>query len=173
LPDAGVEELGRIESLVSAYCESELAARLASLDGLLREQAFAFEHDGVVLHGYLDLVRLAGGRALVVDYKTNALEDASPSGVVDAEYRLQRLVYALACLRAGADEVEVVYQFLERAGEPVSTTFSRADLAGLEGELSAEIARIREGRFVPTPSEFACAGCPALDVVCAGPRLAS
>ena len=27
------------------------------------------------------------------------------------------------------------------------------------------------GEFVPTPSEFNCAGCPALDVVCAGPRL--
>ena len=25
--------------------------------------------------------------------------------------------------------------------------------------------------FPPTPGEFACAGCPALDLVCAGPRL--
>jgi len=25
--------------------------------------------------------------------------------------------------------------------------------------------------FPPRPSEFACAGCPALDVVCAGPAL--
>ena len=41
----------------------------------------------------------------------------------------------------------------------------------LEAELSAAIARIQSGRFVPTPSEFACSDCPALDVVCAGPRL--
>jgi hypothetical protein len=30
---------------------------------------------------------------------------------------------------------------------------------------------VREGRFVPTPSELACADCPALGLVCAGPRL--
>jgi hypothetical protein len=41
----------------------------------------------------------------------------------------------------------------------------------LEAELSAAIARIQAGEFPPTPSEFACAGCPALDLVCAGPRL--
>jgi hypothetical protein len=43
----------------------------------------------------------------------------------------------------------------------------------LEAELSAAIARIRAGDFRPRPSEFACSDCPALDVVCAGPRLAS
>ena len=42
----------------------------------------------------------------------------------------------------------------------------------LERELGAVIARIREGDFRPTPSAFACAGCPALDRVCAGPGLA-
>ena len=41
---------------------------------------------------------------------------ATPAEIVEADYRLQRLVYALACFRAGADEVEVVYQFLERPG---------------------------------------------------------
>jgi hypothetical protein len=41
----------------------------------------------------------------------------------------------------------------------------------LERELSDAIAAIDAGRFVPTPSDFACAGCPALDRVCAGPRL--
>ena len=38
-------------------------------------------------------------------------------------------------------------------------------------ELSEAIARIRAGEFRPTPSEFVCSGCPALDLVCAGPRL--
>ena len=56
----------------------------------------------------------ADGKALVVDYKTNVLEDASPEEVVERDYRIQRLVYALAILRAGASEVEVVYQFLQR-----------------------------------------------------------
>src|SRR5690606_27157521 len=85
------------------------------------------------------------------------------------EYRLQRLVYALACFRAGAREVEVIYTFLERPEAVVSTTFGTDDVAGLEAELSQAIARIDAGEFVPTPSEFACSDCPALDLVCAGP----
>jgi hypothetical protein len=53
----------------------------------------------------------------------------------------------------------------------VTTSFVRSELPGLEAELSEAIARIQEGMFKPTPSEFICSGCPVLDVVCAGPRL--
>jgi ATP-dependent exoDNAse (exonuclease V) beta subunit len=170
-PAATADDLTRIESLVASWSRSRLAERLRSLEGVRPELGFAFEHDGVLLQGRLDLFRMADGRALVVDYKTNRLEEHSPSEVVEAEYRLQRLVYALASFRAGADEVEISYVFLERPDEPVTATFARAELAGLEAELSAAIERIHAGDFRPTPSEFACPGCPALDVVCAGPRL--
>ena len=142
------------------------------LPGARPERPFAFEHDGVLLHGRLDVLWRDGERALVVDYKSNALDGAEPAEIVEAEYALQRLVYALACLRDGAEEVEVAYQFLERPEDVVSATFTqRATSERLEAELSAAIARIRAGDFRPTPSEFACAGCPALDLVCAGPRL--
>jgi ATP-dependent exoDNAse (exonuclease V) beta subunit len=170
-PAATDADLDRIEALVHDYCRSELAQRLASLGGAQPERPFAFEHDGVLLHGRLDVLHLADGRALVVDYKTNVLEESTPEEVVEHDYRLQRLVYALACLRAGAEEVEVAYQFLERPDDVVSQTFTRVELPQLEAELSAAIARIQAGVFVPTPSEYACSSCPALDLVCAGPRL--
>ena len=141
--------------------------------GARPERPFAFEHDGVLLHGRLDVLHRDGPRALVLDYKTNSLAEGTPEEIVEADYRLQRLVYALACFRAGAEEVEVVYHFLERPDAVVSRTFARADVPELEAELSEAIARIRAGEFRPTPSEFNCAGCPALDVVCAGPRLAA
>jgi hypothetical protein len=125
----------------------------------------------VLLHGRLDVLWREGARALVLDYKTNSLAEGAPDEIVEADYRLQRLVYALACFRAGADEVEIVYHFLERPDAVVSTTFERLELPVLEEELSAAIRRIDAGEFMPTPSEFTCSGCPALDVVCAGPRL--
>jgi hypothetical protein len=53
----------------------------------------------------------------------------------------------------------------------VSARFAPDDLEALERGLSAAISRIRGGEFRPTPSAFACGDCPALDVVCAGPRL--
>ncbi|HYX77699.1 MAG TPA: PD-(D/E)XK nuclease family protein, partial [Gaiellaceae bacterium] len=170
-PAATDEELERITALVRAYCDSELVARIASLEGAAAERPFAFEHDGVLLHGRLDVLHRDGARALVLDYKTNVLEEASPEELVERDYRLQRLVYALACFRAGADEVEVVYQFLERPDPVVTDTFDKSELPALEAELSEAIARINAGKFEPTPSEFVCSGCPALDVVCAGPRL--
>jgi ATP-dependent exoDNAse (exonuclease V) beta subunit len=164
-------ELDRVAALVDAYCDSELAQRLARLPGARSERPFAFEHDGVLFHGRLDVLWRSGGSALVVDYKSNALAGSEPAEIVDAEYELQRSVYALACLRGGAEEAEIVYQFLERPGDLVGATFTTGDVPALEAELSRAIARIRGGDFRPTPSEFACAGCPALDVVCAGPRL--
>jgi hypothetical protein len=170
-PGVTDDELARIDRFVASFCESELAARIATLEGAAPERPFAFEHDGVLLHGRLDVLWRDGPRALVLDYKTNTLAEATPEEIVEADYRLQRLVYALACFRAGADEVEVVYHFLERPDAVVSTSFDRIELPALEAELSGAIRRIDAGEFVPTPSDFTCAGCPALDLVCAGPNL--
>jgi ATP-dependent exoDNAse (exonuclease V) beta subunit len=165
------EEVERIGALVTAYCDSEIAHRLTGLPGATVERSFGFEHDGVLLKGRLDVYHEADGKALVVDYKTNVLEDASPGEVVEREYRLQRLVYALAALRAGAHEVEVVYQFLERPNELVTACYKAEEVPALEAELSEAIARIQAGEFRPTPSDFACSTCPALNLVCAGPNL--
>jgi ATP-dependent exoDNAse (exonuclease V) beta subunit len=170
-PAVGDEELERIGALVEAYCQSALARRIAALPGARAERPFAFEHDGVLIHGRFDVLHREGAHALVADYKTNLLGDRSPEEIVEADYRGQRLVYALACFRAGADEVEVVYAFLEHPDAVVSTVFSRADVPALEAELSGAIRRIDAGEFVPSPGEFTCLGCPALELVCAGPRL--
>ena len=53
----------------------------------------------------------------------------------------------------------------------ISSCYKVDQMPELEAELSAAIAAINGGEFRPTPSEFACADCPALGLVCAGPRL--
>ncbi len=165
------EELERIRAFVASYCKSELGARIAALEGATAELPFAFEHDGVLLHGRIDVLHRAGPKALVLDYKTNSLVEGEPEEIVEHDYRLQRLVYALACFRAGAEEVEVVYHFLERPDAVVTGTYRVDDLPALEAELSEAIARIQANEFRPTPDEFVCRDCPALDLVCAGPKL--
>ena len=142
-PTASDEEVARIGGLVAAYCDSEIAQRLAVLPGATVERSFAFEHDGVLIHGRLDVFHEANGKALVVDYKTNVLEDASPEEVVEREYRLQRLVYALAILRAGANEVEVVYQFLERPNDLVTLCYKEEEAAELGGSCLRRSRRSR------------------------------
>jgi ATP-dependent helicase/nuclease subunit A len=170
-PAATDEELERIRGFVASYCGSELGARIAGLAGAAPELPFAFEHDGVLLHGRIDVLHRDGPSALVLDYKTNSLAEGTPEGIVEHDYNLQRLVYALACFRAGAEQVEVVYHFLERSDAVVATSFMREDIPTLEAELSAAIDQIQANDFRPTPDEFVCADCPALNLVCAGPRL--
>ena len=170
-PAATDEEVERIRGFVESYCSSELAARVGALPGATAELPFAFEHDGVLLHGRIDVLHRDGPRALVLDYKTNTLAEGSPDEIVEHDYRLQRLVYALACFRAGAEQVEVVYHFLERPDAVVAATYTADDVSALEAELSEAIGRIQANEFRPTPDEFVCADCPALDLVCAGPKL--
>jgi RecB family exonuclease len=165
------EELERIRGFVASYCGSELGARIAGLEGAAAELPFAFEHDGVLLHGRIDVLHREGASALVLDYKTNSLSEGTPEGIVEHDYNLQRLVYALACFRAGAEQVEVVYHFLERPDAVVTVCYKVGEVPALEAELSAAIAQIQAGEFRPTPDEFVCADCPALNLVCAGPRL--
>jgi ATP-dependent exoDNAse (exonuclease V) beta subunit len=169
----GPEDADRVAGLVAAWRSSPLAQRLGELSGVRTELPFAFEHDGVLLHGRFDLFWRQAREALVVDYKTNRLEGAAPAEIVEREYRLQRLVYALAALHGGVEAVEVSFVFLEQPADVVTASFGPDDATALEEELSAAIAAIQAGDFRPTPSEWACAGCPALDRVCAGLRLGS
>jgi len=170
-PTAATADFERIDELVEAWRASTTARELEGLRGVSRELAFAFEHDGVLLHGFFDLFHRDGDRALIVDYKTNRLDGKRPSEIVESDYRLQQLVYALAAFCAGALEVRIVYSFLERPDQPVERTYGPADRQLLAEGLSEAIARIEAGSFRPTPSEFACLGCPVLGRVCAGPGL--
>ncbi len=167
-PAVTAPEIDRIAAHVDAYCTSALAARIAGLGGARPERPFTFEVGGVLLRGRLDVLWRSGPRALVLDYKTNLLLDHSPAHVVETEYRLQRAVYALACLLAGAHEVEVIYQFLESPEEVVAQVFTTLDLDALRTEVGAAIDRVTEGEIRARPSAYACLGCPLLGVACSG-----
>ena len=139
---------------------STLAQRLGALPGVTKERHFTFEHDGVLVHGFLDVLQLAEGKALVVDYKTDLIGESSPEEIVEADYRLQRPVYALACSGPARRRSRSSTQFLEAARTSRRGRVHARRAPALEAELSAAIARLQAGEFRPTPSEFACAGCP-------------
>ena len=75
-PRVTEDELERIAAFVAGYCASPLAQRVAALDDVRAEVPFTFEHDGVLIRGFVDVMHRAGERALVVDYKTNVIGDA-------------------------------------------------------------------------------------------------
>ena len=175
-PPPGPAEADELAALVRRFADSELCARLGRATDTRREERFAFPagsgpRDPLVVGAIDVLAREAGGRMLVVDYKSDRLAGTSPAAIVSEQYSTQRLVYGLAALRAGAVAVEIAHCFLERPDEPVTATYesSRAD------ELEAQLAGLsrgvlaREFAVTPAPWRGVCAGCPAEGGLCSWP----
>jgi len=165
-------ELEEIAGLVERFGATELCARLGRAAAVRREQRFAFPLASTLITGMLDVIGSEpGGRTLIVDYKTDRLDGSDPAAVVAREYATQRLVYALAAIRAGAREAEVVHVFLERPDEPVAASFTAAQGPELEAELARRAAGLLEGRFpvAALPHRELCAGCPAEGGLCSWP----
>jgi hypothetical protein len=81
------------------------------------------------------------------------------------------LVNALAALRAGASEVEVVHTFLELPQRPAVAMFNREQTPALEAELGALAGGVVRREFVVTdaPHRGVCDGCPAEGGLCSWP----
>jgi ATP-dependent helicase/nuclease subunit A len=132
---------------------------------------------GTVLRGSIDLlVEPEGQPPLVIDYKTDRLDGASPRERAE-RYETQRDVYGLAVAEArDATAVEVAYVFLERPDEPVIDTLGTPEMEARRRRLAETIARISGGEFPPASPErrdwSLCEGCPALGRLCSGPEAA-
>jgi ATP-dependent helicase/nuclease subunit A len=180
LPDAQARE---IAELLAGFLASPLAARLASLRDLRREQRFGLlleteAGETIPLVGVFDAIGReradagSGARAFVVDYKSDRLDPgADPAALAAADYALQRSAYALAALRDGAAEVEVVHCFLERPGAPASATYRQADAPALAAELGGRAAAVlrRDFAVAGDPGPRICDGCPGRGSLCSWP----
>jgi ATP-dependent helicase/nuclease subunit A len=172
-PPSSDAETQDLAELVRRFADSELCARLGRATDARREERFSFLlENGVLVTGALDvLARETGGRALVVDYKSDRLDNGDPAVLVGRAYRTQRLVYALAALRSGAEAVEIAHCLLELPDKPVSLIYARADEPELERELVALSAGVmrREFTVADDPHRALCAGCPAEGGLCSWP----
>ena len=137
-----------------------------------REHSFAFSlgASAPLLTGVIDvLARESSGELLVVDYKTDRVGDEEQlADLVEREYDLQRLIYALAVLRAGAPAAEIVHWFLQRPQEWVSARFEAADRAALEARLREEMTRSAARGYVVSehPHRGLCETCPGRSGLC-------
>lgn len=169
---ASAAEAEDVAALVDAFSASHLCRRLARATQVRREQRFRFLlGDAVLVTGALDVLAREPEGMLVVDYKSDRLEGAAPESLVSLQYATQRLVYALAVLRSGAERVEIAHVFLERSQDPVSAVFTRTHMPSLEGrlaELAGGLLR-REFEVTDTPHRGVCDGCPAEGSLCSWP----
>jgi ATP-dependent helicase/nuclease subunit A len=166
-----------IARLVGGVLQSPLIARLAAAGELRREQPFSLQlaaSDGqaIPLVGVFDAIAREGDRTLVVDWKSDRLApDAEPAALAARDYALQRTAYALAALRDGAAEVEVVHCFLDRPDALATATYGQEDLPALHAALAARADAILARAFAvaPDPGPRICDGCPGRGSLCSWP----
>jgi ATP-dependent helicase/nuclease subunit A len=162
------EELAR---LIATACRARLAERVGAAADVRREHPFAFslEPDEPLVTGVIDLLAVeADGVCLVLDYKSDRVAgDVDLEALVEREYAIQRLLYALVILRDGAPAVEIVHWFLER-DESVVTRYTAGERLVLEQQLAERIARARVEPFAvsPLPHRGLCLTCPGRAGLC-------
>jgi ATP-dependent helicase/nuclease subunit A len=189
-----LREREELAALLRAALDTRLAARLsAASPGARREYPFAFSlghdgldgldaldgldgldgHDGLdepLITGVIDiLAREPDGGLLVVDYKSDRVgPEQDLEAVVEREYSIQRLVYALAVLSDGAPRVEVVHWFLQRPAEPVAAVYTVADKPELEDTMAELVQNARARPFIVSqdPHRGLCLTCPGRSGLC-------
>jgi ATP-dependent exoDNAse (exonuclease V) beta subunit len=167
------EDHAALAELAGAFARSPLCARLAAAQAVRREQQFAFAlggAGGTLLRGVLDVAGVEDDATLlVVDYKSDRVGDDEDLGArVERDYSLQRIVYALAGLAAGAPAVEVAHCFLRRPETVVAERYAAAARGRLEALLEERLAPLRAGRFEVSgePGRERCGTCPGRARLC-------
>ena len=171
--EARDDEVAELIDMVERFAASPTCARLARAERAHTELPFSFELPtgggrGLLVNGIVDVHAREAGGTLVVDYKSDRLGDLQPAELVESSYATQRIVYALAALRSGAESVEVAYVLLERPEDVVAATYRAADAEDLERRLRELAAGVVEGRFEPSPAPWRglCGDCPGQPALC-------
>ena len=168
------EEIADLVGAVTAGASSGSgpAGRVAGARSVHREHPFAFSvgPGEPLLTGVIDLLAREGdGGCLLIDYKSDRVGAQDDLGrLVEREYGVQRLIYALAVLRDGAPRVEVVHWFLERPEDWVGAAYAASDRGELEERLAARIQRARARMFAVSehPHRGLCETCPGRAGLC-------
>ncbi|HSS04637.1 MAG TPA: UvrD-helicase domain-containing protein [Solirubrobacterales bacterium] len=142
----GSEEAGTaLLDPVQAWLASELfGERVRPAERSRAEVPLLLQLGGTVLRGSIDLlVEREDGPPLIVDYKTDRLDGASPITLA-GRYEIQRDIYALAVSESlQIDRVETAYVFLEQPQRPVLVQLDAGEIDLGRARLVEAIERIR------------------------------
>jgi ATP-dependent helicase/nuclease subunit A len=166
------DDVADLVAMVEHFAASPLRERVARAARVRTELPFAFTLDSgarsLLMNGVVDVHASEPAGTLIVDYKSDRLDDRDPGELVESSYVTQRLVYALAALRSGSARVEVAHVFLERPAEPVTACFHSADAPALERRLLERAEGVLAANFAPSPAPHRglCTGCPGQPALC-------
>ena len=131
IPDRAAE----VARLARTAIDSDIARRAVASGRLWREAPMAAPiAAGGAVQGYIDLLFEENGELVVVDYKTDAIDEAHVPDAAE-RYRLQAGAYALMVSRATGKRVkEIVFLFLRPKSE---RSYYNADELAAEAEREA------------------------------------
>ena len=131
IPDRAAE----VARLARTAIDSDIARRAVASGRLWREAPMAAPVvAGGAVQGYIDLLFEENGELVVVDYKTDAIDEAHVPDAAE-RYRLQAGAYALMVSRATGKRVkEIVFLFLRPKSE---RSYRNADELAAEAERAA------------------------------------
>jgi hypothetical protein len=165
-------EREEIAALIDAAIRAEPATRVGGAQTVRYEYPFAFSLAAgePLIGGVIDLLaQESDGGMVVLDYKSDRVAaTVDLDALVQREYGIQRLLYALAVLRDGAPKVDVVHWFLGRPDEAVVASFHAGERAALERRLAEHVASARRRGFTvsPSPHRGLCLTCPGRAGLC-------
>ncbi len=165
-------ESAGIAELLDTVTRSSLATRMATVEDIRREHPFAFSlgPKEPLITGVIDLLaREPDGGLVVLDYKSDRVgPDVDLHELVERQYGVQRLLYALAVLREGAPSVEIVHWFLERPEDWISVSYAANEREALAQSLLTRVAQARVGGFdvAQVPHRGLCLTCPGRASLC-------
>ncbi|MCB0862047.1 MAG: UvrD-helicase domain-containing protein [Solirubrobacterales bacterium] len=163
----GAEPVDLARQMIEGFLSSKLREEVAAAGRVDAEPAFLLDMNGVMIRGFLDLLVRDPSRPLVIDYKTNLLDERSPTGLME-KYGLQRDLYALAVSRAlGTDEVDTAFVFLRAPDDPVRVLYDRARLDEAEDSIAGLLDDIAAGRYLggPQANHQPCGECWACETL--------
>jgi ATP-dependent helicase/nuclease subunit A len=100
-------------SVLRGFLASPAASRLARVEILGRETPFAFSEGPTLVRGAFDLLYRDGGRLVVVDFKSEAVDEKTVSALC-RRYAEQGRAYASAVERAWGEKADFRLLFLRR-----------------------------------------------------------
>ncbi|MGA7434253.1 MAG: UvrD-helicase domain-containing protein [Solirubrobacterales bacterium] len=158
-------DLTRAVEMISGYLDSDLGRRVASGKAAF-EVPLLMRIGRITIRGFADVI-LEEKVPMVLDYKTNRLDDKSPATKM-SDYRLQRNLYALAVARSrNIDQVAAAFVFLDRPDDPVMKILGPPELESAKVELEKALQDITSGHYFGGPDAISqpcrdCWACEAL-----------
>ena len=125
------EEIARLIAAARAAAPAARLARGARASAASTPSPSRSGRRGAAVTGVIDLLAREGdgGCWCSTTRATASAPSEDSAALVERDYGVQRLLYALAVLRAGAPRVEVVHWFLERPQEWVARALRGASAA--------------------------------------------